>query len=452
MFVTLRELKLPAASANYKIIGHQSSYMPMQINEEIKKREDELLNLLKELVAIRTDVPPGENYEEIVDFLISGLGALGFKCEKIKMPQDVYEVRQKQECLRGERVNLLARRDVTGGTKARERLTIYTHLDVVPAGGGWRTDPFEATVRDDKIYGRGVADSKGAVACLLTALSITEELELEQKYDLEVALTTDEEVGPYSGLCYLADAGFLTGKYFLCMDGDNDGVCVATNGVIVWEARVFGRSCHSSFSFIGENAIEKANLLLNELLRLKGVVERRTSKIPCSQFLRELAGVERMRAVFNVTMINAGIKENVVPERCELRGDRRYLPEERLEEVLRELEECFKKATEKHGIRARWRFKPLYPPMFTEPSESFVREVRRNASAAFRREMDVIGVQGSLDVAYAVQKTGQKACAFGVGRSVESNAHAPNENVRLEDLLNYTKFLMLSLFNLDRDD
>ncbi|MDF2957508.1 MAG: Acetylornithine deacetylase/Succinyl-diaminopimelate desuccinylase or related deacylase [Candidatus Alkanophagales archaeon MCA70_species_1] len=419
------------------------------IDEEVKGKRGELLSLLKKLVAIRTDVPPGENYNEIIDFLIPKFEAFGFKCEKVEMPQEVYETRQKQEGLRGERVNLVARRDAKSGAGAKERLTVYTHLDVVPAGSGWHTDPFEATVRDDKVYGRGVADSKGAVACLLTALSVAETLELEQKRDLEVVLTTDEEVGPYSGLCYLADAGFLTGKYFLCMDGDNDGVCVATNGIIVWEAEIFGKSCHSSYSFIGENAIEKANLLLNELMQLKGTIEQRTSKMPCSPFLRELTGIERMRAVFNVTMMNAGVKENVIPERCELRGDRRYLPEEPLEEVLHELEEHFKRATEKHGIRARWEFKPMYPPMFTDPNDSFVEEVRRNASAAFRREMEIIGVQGSLDVAYAVKKTKQKACAFGVGRSVESNAHAPDENVRIDDLLNYTKFLMLSLFNLD---
>ncbi|MHC1579715.1 MAG: M20 family metallopeptidase [Candidatus Alkanophagales archaeon] len=425
------------------------------IDEEVEGRRGELLRLLRRLVAIRTDVPPGENYDEIIDFLIPKFEAFGFECEKVEMPQEVYEARQKQEGLRGERVNLVARRDVGAGggagAGAKERITVYTHLDVVPAGGGWHTDPFEVTVRDGRVYGRGVADSKGAVACLLTALSIAETLGLEQKRDLEVVLTTDEEIGPYSGLCYLADAGFLTGRYFLSMDGDNDGVCVATNGIVVWEAEVFGKSCHSSYSFIGENAIEKANLLLNELMRLKGAIERRTSKMPCSPFLRELTGVESMRAVFNVTMMSAGVKENVIPERCELRGDRRYLPEERLEDVLRELDEHFRRAAEKHGIRARWEFKPVYPPMFTDPSDGFVEEVRRNASAAFRREMEVIGVQGSLDIAYAVEKTKQKACAFGVGRSVESNVHAPDENVRIEDLLNYTKFLVLSLFNLDDD-
>jgi len=50
-----------------------------------------------------------------------------------------------------------------------------------------------------------VADSKGGVAALFTVLSAMDELEITPKYNLNIALTTDEEMGPYSGLCYLAD-------------------------------------------------------------------------------------------------------------------------------------------------------------------------------------------------------------------------------------------------------
>jgi succinyl-diaminopimelate desuccinylase len=61
---------------------------------------------------------------------------------------------------------------------------------------------------------------------------------------------------------------------------------------------------------------------------------------------------------------------------------------------------------------------------------------------AFGVSKEITGVQGSLDVAYAVQKTNQPVCAFGVGRSLESNAHAANENVRISDLNDYAKFLV----------
>jgi len=77
--------------------------------------------------------------------------------------------------------------------------------------------------------------------------------------------------------------------------------------------------------------------------------------------------------------------------------------------------------------------------------------VKRAASAAFGCEKEVGGVQGSLDVGYAVQRTKQPVCAFGVGDAVESNAHGPNENVRLADLRNYVKFLVFLLTGAPHD-
>jgi len=231
----------------------------------VESKEKYLIDCLKELVRIPTFVPPGENYGKIVDWLIPLFEGLGFECERVEMPEDVYEARQKSAELSGERVNLLATKDFG----AKESVDIYTHLDVVPAGEGWSTSPFEPVIRDGRIYGRGVADSKGSVASLLTALSVMKEQGLKSKYNLRVALTTDEEIGLYSGLCFFADEGLLRSNYLLCMDGDNEGICVATDGVMNWEIKVYGKSCHSSIPFLGVNAIEKAMLVIEELGELK---------------------------------------------------------------------------------------------------------------------------------------------------------------------------------------
>ncbi len=64
------------------------------------------------------------------------------------------------------------------------------------------------------------------------------------------------------------------------------------------------------------------------------------------------------------------------------------------------------------------------------------------ASEAFGVSKHIIGVQGGLDVAYAVQKTKQPVCAFGVGSFMDSNAHGADENVRIRDLKDYVKFLV----------
>lgn len=404
----------------------------------MERKEKELLDYLDGLVRIPTFVPPGENYGKIVDMLIPVFEDLGFECKRIEMPADVYEARQKSPEFSGERVNLLATKDFG----AKESVDIYTHLDVVPAGEGWSTSPFEPAIENGRIYGRGVADSKGSVASLLTALNVMNEQGLESKYNLRVALTTDEEVGLYSGLCFFADAGLLKGDYLLCMDGDNEGICVATNGVMNWEIKVYGKSCHSSAPFLGVNAIEKAMLVIEELKELKRKVESRESKAACSPYMTETTGQKHIKPVFNVTMINGGVKENVIPPSCTLRGDRRYIPEENIGEVIKELEDAVENIKIKHGIELELLCKPGYPPMFAEQSSEWVRRVQDAASDSFGVSKEITGVQGGLDVAYAVQKTNQPVCAFGVGNWIESNAHGADENVRIRDLKDYVRFLV----------
>lgn len=397
-----------------------------------------LIDSLKALVRIPTYVPPGENYGMIVDWLIPVFADLGFECERIEMPEEVYEARQKSEELSGERVNLLATKDCG----ANESIDIYTHLDVVPAGDGWSTPPFDPVLKDGRIYGRGVADSKGSVASLLTALRVMEEQDLKSKYNLRVALTTDEELGTYSGLCFFADYGLLKGDYLLCMDGDNEGVCIATNGVLNWAMTVYGKSAHSSIAFSGVNAIEKAMLIMGDLKDLKVEIESRESKAPCGPIMTKLTGQEHIKPVFNVTMISGGVKENVVPPNCTLRGDRRYIPEEKEGAVIKELEDAVEEIKAKHEVDVKLHCKPGFPPMFSDQSGEWTKRVQNAVSSAFGVYKPIIGVQGGLDVAYAVQRTNQPVCAFGVGCFVDSNPHGPDENVGIADLEDYVRFLV----------
>lgn len=419
-----------------------------ELRELVAREETEryLLDLLSALIRIPTAVPPGEHYGEIVESLIPVVAAMGFEAERIDMPEPLFTARQQTGDLQGERANLLATKEYGG---AAESVDIYTHLDVVPAGEGWSTPPFEPAVANGRICGRGVADSKGSVAALLTALQLMHDHDLASKYTVRVALTTDEEIGLYSGLCYFADAGLLRSDYLLCMDVDSEGVYVASNGMMTWELTVQGRSCHSSLPFLGVNAVEHAALAIQELTaQLKQKLEPRQSQIPCSPEITKLTGQTRMKPVFNVTMIQGGVKENLIPPSCVVKGDRRYIPEEAVDEVVAELEDAVEAIEKKHGLTLELKPKPGFPPMFTEPDHEWVRRVQRAASAAFGVPKGITGIQGGLDVGYAAQRTNQPVCAFGVGSSTESNAHGPNENVRLSDLKGYVLFLLQLLTQL----
>ncbi len=409
------------------------------LSEHLLSRTRETIKNLDELVRIPTQVPPGENYEKVMDLVAGKLEALGFKVDKLLMPRELFERKNPRlSHLQGERVNLSAIKDV----RAEKTLLVNTHLDVVPASSSWTVPPFECTVRNGHIFGRGVADSKGGVAALLTVLSAMKELGIKQRYNLNIALTTDEEMGPYSGLCYLADLGKLKADYFLSMDGDSDDITIASNGNVDWQIDVFGKSYHSGSSFLGVNAIEKSLPIMNELMELKADIEKRRSKVPASMAITQKTGLKTLMPVLNITVINAGVKQNIVPDKCTMKGDRRYIPEERFEEVCREMREAISHVSEKHpDIDLRMSCDDIYAPMLTDISHPWVKEVKRVADEVTGREVKLAGAQGSLDVAYAVKVTGLPACCFGIGRRTQSNAHADDENILVEDLVMYTKFL-----------
>ncbi|HQE96850.1 MAG TPA: ArgE/DapE family deacylase [Methanothrix sp.] len=392
----------------------------------------DLLDLLKKIISFKTVAPPGNNYEEIVDWLVPLFQEMGFSTRKMAMPQEVFASRCQDSRLRGDRFNLKA--DLELGRE--KTLAIYAHLDVVPAEGDWDTDPFQAVQKEGRIYGRGVSDCKGSIAALIAALRSVLKTS-RPKYNLSILLTTDEEVGGYSGLCYLTDLGQVRGDMMLCMDGFCDDVVIGSNGIITWEATVHGRSAHSGSSFLGVNAVERSIPVMEALMALKKDVQSRRSAVPSSSALEAL-GMKSLKPMLNITMINGGVKENIVPDRCILRGDRRVIPEESMDGAMQELESVLKPL----DVQLDLKFYPGYPPMSVNPDHPWVSEVREAVQRGMGFYPRLSGAQGSLDQAYATEKTGIPTCVFGVGRQLESNIHGLNENVRVSDLMGFARFLI----------
>jgi succinyl-diaminopimelate desuccinylase len=390
-----------------------------------------LIKVLTDLISFKTVAPPGDCYNEIVDYLIPIFSQLGFDVEKVVIPPIVFDEMCPFEELVGDRVNLRARMDVG----AKETLIIYTHLDVVPPGRGWTIDPFELAIIGNKVYGRGVSDSKGAVAALIAAIQAIEK-HGRLRYNLEILLTTDEEVGGYSGLCYMADSGLIEGSHMLCMDGYSDDVVIGCNGIITWEVAVHGKSAHSAASFLGENAIEKALPVIDAIMAHKEDVESRRSSLAANSVLEKI-GIEHLMPILNITIIAGGIKENIVPDSCILRGDRRVIPEESMEEAAAEIENVVANL----GIDLDWNWWYGYPPMRMDPDHSWVSEVAAAVEKVTGEMPKLSGAQVSLDQAYFAEVTGIPACVYGIGRQMESNAHGADENVRIDDLVSYSKFL-----------
>jgi succinyl-diaminopimelate desuccinylase len=334
----------------------------------VEKNEEKLLERYRTVIGVDTSVPPGNTYEELIDKVEPEFKRLGFETERVVIPEDLYS--HIPLPLEGPRVNLVATR-----SHGKEPVTIYAHMDVVPIEEEWSVDPFGAEVKDGKIFGRGTADMKGAIASILTAVECMDQAGVEPNYDLIICLCTDEEIGGYPGIWHLAKEGHVKG-HMLCLEGNQEPVTtLGSAGMVDVMITVTGESCHSGMNFLGVNAIDAMLPIFNELYDLKLEVERRESDLPGMD--HEKAPSTQMTPMFNFSIINAGVKANIVPATATLLINRRYIPDERYEDVTQEILDAVERARSKSVAKdVQVDFYHAYPPMRLNPDGPRMRKIR----------------------------------------------------------------------------
>lgn len=368
------------------------------------------LKVLTDIIAINTSVPPGLNYDKIMDYLEPLFAQVSFQTQKVQIPSELAAGST-------DRINLLAHRRYP----TKPRLIFYAHVDVVPAQG-W--DAFAPKVEGGKIYGRGASDMKGEIAALLLALDAVKNKSL--KYDTSVMITTDEEIGQADQIRYLGRfLEPLAGSYFFDLDSSFGYVAIADLGAIQMDIKIKGKSVHSAMSHLGENAVEKANLLINALTRLKEEVVQRKSKVNAEPS----TGLTKMEARLNINMVHGGIKVNVVPDECLISIDRRLIPEENVANAEKELMQALSSvAGVKWEITKIFRI-PTVPPV-EDPIVDELAEIIKNVTGTTGK----YGEMGSGDFG-PIASLEWKAKHFGTGViRPESNIHGKDEFVNQKDI------------------
>ena len=135
--------------------------------ETIARDADGAVGDLARLIAIDTSFPPGDGYGAFADALETMLAPLGFAFRRVSVPKALWHAGSGSGD--GERINLIAER-----RSAAEPCSLYYHTDTVPPGAGWTRPPLALTREGDKLFGRGTADMKGAIAATLLALRAAE--------------------------------------------------------------------------------------------------------------------------------------------------------------------------------------------------------------------------------------------------------------------------------------
>lgn len=216
------------------------------------------------------------------------------------------------------RPNVVARIGRPGG----RTLLFNGHMDVVGVDG-MRHAPFDAEVRDGKLYGRGSCDMKGGVAAMCAAAARAAAQGLDG--EVIVAAVADEEyesLGTRSLIAsgVRADAAIVTEPTRMAVNPAHRG--------FVWvELDFTGRAAHGSRYDLGVDAIRHAGLVIAALDQLqRDVLDRRT---------HPLLG----HASLHASTISGGAGWSTYPDRCTLRIERRTLPGETTAQVLAEFDE-----------------------------------------------------------------------------------------------------------------
>ncbi|HVO77825.1 MAG TPA: M20/M25/M40 family metallo-hydrolase [Methanomassiliicoccales archaeon] len=175
------------------------------------------------------------------------------------------------------------------------------HLDTVPLGDMWTKEQGE--VEGGKIYGRGAADMKGAVASMLHASA---EL-MKEDAVFSVFLTTDEEE-KMTGAFALSELDLLWKAKGVVIGEPTDLLpAYKEKGISRFQLTTHGTAAHASQPWLGDNAISKMSRLLDKLAKLPSVPEIQSDDLTIC-----------------VSMIKGGTKFNVVPDHCQVEIDARF--------------------------------------------------------------------------------------------------------------------------------
>jgi acetylornithine deacetylase len=216
------------------------------------------------------------------------------------------------------KANLWATLPAQNGNASKDGVVLSGHTDVVPVDGQpWKTDPFEATPRDDKVFGRGVTDMKSFSA---TGLSFVPELlRRGLARPVHFALSYDEEVGCIGVRRLIRDIEAKGIRPMGCIVGEPTGMrlVLAHKGKRSWRGRVRGHEAHSSLTPRGVNAVQIA-------CEIVSYIGERAREFREKGHRDEAYDVPFTTA--HVGVIHGGTAVNIVPRDCWFDFELRHLP------------------------------------------------------------------------------------------------------------------------------
>lgn len=289
----------------------------------------------------------------------------------------------------GKKANLFA----STGPREVPGVLLSGHTDVVPAAGqAWTMPPFQATLRDGRIYGRGTCDMKGFIALAIDAMLDAADMPLTRP--LQLALSHDEEIGCV-GVRRLLDVLHLAPvRPFLCVVGEPTLMqfAVGHKGKASYRTFCRGQEAHSSLAPRAVNAIHLASDFIAELRKSQKQIEQQGARDE---------GYDIPYSTVHIGRIDGGKALNIVPNLCTLEFEYRNLPGDNPDALLEQLREraevLVREARQLSGVAdIEIEVMNEYPALETHPSVEAVRLLHAFAEPGTQHIKVSYGTEGGL--------------------------------------------------------
>jgi len=367
--------------------------------------EKEVANLLGDLISINSVNPledaSGKGEKELASYVWSYLKNIGVKY----IPYTVLN----------ERPNIIG---IIEGKNKGKNIVLEAHMDTVKVDN-MAIDPFLPKIKEGKMFGRGACYDKGSLASMLLAIKLLKQKGISLNGNVYLAAVMDEE-HKQRGVLHLLNQGF---KFDAGIVGEptNLDIIIAHQGCLRWRIITKGISAHSSEPEKGENAI----YFMSEVI---SAIQKRLIPL-CKEKSHPLIGSPNL----SVNIIQGGDQINTIPNRCFIEIDRRTMPGENNQDILKEVDKFLDKLKKENPLLELEREDPfiISPPMQINRDEEIVRSLFKCIKDNGATEPKIRGVKFGTDAAIFVSR-GIPAAVFGPGSIAQ--AHSEDEWVEIKQV------------------
>ncbi len=275
----------------------------MSTEVNLDKLYENCVKILSDLIGFKTI--SGDDNTNLINYCekyLNKLGASSFK---------TFDEKKK-------RVNLFATIKAKNSNGIKP-IILSGHTDTVPVSKDWSTDPFKATIKGDKLYGRGSCDMKGFIACALAFAPIFSKTELNR--DIHFSFTFDEETACLGAPILIKELKKRKIHNGICIVGEPTKMKIidAHKGCYEYTTYFEGLAGHSSMPHKGVSAVEFASRYANKLIELR---EELKKKAPKDSIFDPPFSTLQVGGIFG------GIAHNVIADRCRVEWETRPVVKE----------------------------------------------------------------------------------------------------------------------------